>query len=216
MRHVLTFLSKGVGFKLVALLLAVGIVALVFQLSSAFRVHALNVKTEIKSTPPGIAKIIDRTGRPPAGLINPQSNRPTALIINTDVDFGTVFPGETVKGKFIVYLDKVTNTSSNTSWNTTYTWITYNVTLLEELDYTCEDIRPYLIVERDTVESDNETDPLADGTNNDYFARGSLNFTDNDTFDKWFVTFNVTDNISLNDYGAEVLIEVIDGEKAGG
>ena len=56
MRQISLFLRKVVGFKLVALLLSVALVALVFQLFSVFRVHAMNVKTEIKATPPGIGR----------------------------------------------------------------------------------------------------------------------------------------------------------------
>jgi len=66
MRHVLSFLHKRAGFKLVALLLLVALVALVFQLSGAYKGHALNVHTEIKATPPGIAMIIDQTGQTPS------------------------------------------------------------------------------------------------------------------------------------------------------
>ena len=201
MRQISLFLRKVVGFKLVALLLSVALVALVFQLFSVFRVHAMNVKTEIKATPPGIAKIIDRTGRPPAGMINTQSNRPTALTINTDIEFGTVFPGETHQGHFIVSLTG----ADGTSWNGTYTEITYDVSMLLKASY--EDLRPYLIVQRDPAElPESEPDNTANGTTGDYFAQGSLNATD--TSDKWFVTFNATDDIPLDDYWIEIMIEV--------
>lgn len=200
MRQISLFLRKVVGSKLVALLLSVVLVALVFQLFNTYTVHALKVRTEIKATPPGIAKIIDQTGQPPAGMINTRSNRPTTLTINTDIDFGTTFPGETHQGHFIVSLTG----ADGTSWNGTYTETTYDVTMLLKASY--EDMRPYLIVQRDPAESDIEPDNTANGTAGDYFAQGSLNTTD--ISDKWFVTFYATDDIPLDDYWIEIMIEV--------
>lgn len=281
MRHVLTFLSKGVGFKLVALLLTVGIGVVIFQLSGAYKGHALNVHTEIKANPPGIAKIIDQTGQPsssypdigssgenqpsgteptsqagiesvtqpgagsatqpgtgttppgdntqpekppislitdiidkitggggapPPSPINLESNRPTILTINTDIDFGTVFPEETVQGHFIVYLTGTGNATDNETWDTgPFTAVTYNVTMTDNVS-PYKDMRPYLIVQRDPGELDSEPDDTANGTDNDYFAIGSLNVTDNDTFDKWFVTLEVPDD--TGDYWIKILIEV--------
>lgn len=201
MRQIWIFLHKRAGFKLVALLLSVALVALVFQLFNTYSVHALKVRTEIKATPPGIAKIIDRTGRPPAGMINTRSNRPTVLTINTDIDFGTVFPEEILQGHFIVSLTG----ADGTSWNGTYTETTYNVTMTTNVT-PYKDLRPYLVVQRDPAESDTEPDNTANGTTHDYFAQGSLNVTDNDTGDKWFVTLEVPDD--TGDYWIEIMIEV--------
>lgn len=276
MRHVLTFLSKGVGFKLVALLLTVGMGVMIFQLSGAYKGHALNVHTEIKANPPGIAKIIALTGQPPSidsstgssgenqlpeteptsqpgtesatqpetettspgdntqpqnwfippvikkilggdgedeapppSLINLKSNRPTVLTINTDIDFGTVFPEETVQGHFVVYLTGTSNTTDTDNWTTAptggFTAVTYNVTMTDNVS-PYKDMRPYLIVQRAPGELDIEPDDTANGTDNDYFAQGSLNVTDNDTFDKWFVTLEVPDD--TGDYWIVILIEV--------
>lgn len=266
MKHILTFLHKGVGFKLVALLLAVGVGVMLFQLSGAYKEHTLNVHTEIKANPPGIAKIIDRTGQPPStdsdivssgenqlsetepasqpetqttppgdntqpqkwyippvikkilggdgedeapspSSIDLKSNRPTVLTINTDIDFGTVFPGETLQGHFIVSLTGTSNTTDTDNWTTPFTSVTYNVTMKLYSGSGFEDMRPFLFVQRDPGESDNEPDNTANGTAGDYWALGDLN-SDNDTSDKWFVTFNATDDIPLDDYWTEIWIEV--------
>ena len=274
MRHVLSFLHKRAGFKLVALLLSVALVALVFQLFGAYKGHALNVHTEIKATPPGIAMIIDQTGQPPStdydigssgenqpskteptsqsgtesatppgtettppgdttppqkppipavidivekifggggapppSPVSLESNRPTVLTINTDIDFGTVFPEEILQGHFIVYLTGTGNATDNETWTNPFTAVTYNVTMVEHQntnDY--KDVRPYLVVQRDPAESDTEWDDTANGTAADYFAQGSLNATDNDTGDKWFVTLEVPDD--RGDYWIEIMIEV--------
>ena len=208
MRRFLTFLHKRAVLNVVALLLSAVLVGLVFQLFNTYSVHALKVRTEIKATPPGIAKIIDKKGRPPRGLINPHSNRPSILTINTDIDFGTVFPEETVQGHFIVYLTGTGNATDNETWTSgPFTDVTYNVTMVEHQNTNSyKDLRPYLIVQRDPAESDIEPDNTANGTSNDYSAQGSLNVTDNDIGDKWFVTLKVPDD--LGDYWIEILVEV--------
>jgi len=90
----LIFLHKIIGFKIVAILLSVGMVVVVFQFSSAFKVHALNVHTEIKANPPGIARIIDRTGNPPPGIVNPTGTQPPLPTSGSDPDTsGTGLPG---------------------------------------------------------------------------------------------------------------------------
>jgi hypothetical protein len=195
-----------VVLNVIALLLAVVLVGLVFQLFNTYSVHALKVRTEVKATPPGIAKIIDKKGRPPKGLINPKSNRPSILTINTDIDFGTVFPEETVQGHFIVYLTGTGNTTDNETWKTgPFTAVTYNVTMSTNVT-PYKDLRPHLVVQRDPAEADIEPDNTANGTSNDYSAQGSLNVTDNDTGDKWFVTLEVPDD--TGDYWIEIMIEV--------
>jgi hypothetical protein len=278
-RHVLTFLHNIVGFKLVALLLTVAMGVIIFQLSGVYKGHALNVYTEIKATPPGIAMIIDQTGQPPSADSNigpsgdnqpskteptsqsgtesatppgtesatppgteatppgdttpPQkppiplvidivekifggggapppssvtleSNRPTVLTINTDIDFGTVFPEEILQGHFIVYLTGTGNATDNETWTNPFTAVTYNVTMLAKSPY--KDMRPNLVVQRDPGESDIEPDNTANGTSSDYSAQGSLNVTDNDTGDKWFVTLEVPDD--TGDYWIEIMVEV--------
>ena len=95
MGHILIFLHKIVGFKLLAILLSVAMVVVVFEFSSAFKVHALNVHTEIKANPPGIAKIIDRTGNPPSGIVNPTGAQPPLPTSGSEPNTsGTGLPGE--------------------------------------------------------------------------------------------------------------------------
>ena len=94
MGHILALLHNIVGFKVLAILLTVAMGAMVFQLSGPFKAHALNVHIEVKPTPPGIVKIIDRSGEPPSGIVNPEGNGPTAFTTDSDTDSGTVFFGE--------------------------------------------------------------------------------------------------------------------------
>ncbi len=235
-------------------------VALLLQLSCTFKAQALNVHTEIKADPPGIVRIIDRTGEPPPGrvnsegngltapatspnadsgqpgepeptpplknsatppgiekvirktgvpppgLISPKGSRPAVLTINTDIDFGTAFPGETQQGEFIVYLAGVDEDEWEDEWEEE-TSVTYSITLSNP-DFV--DMRPYVIVERDTGESDNEPDGIADGTNGDYAANGTLDASESseDESDRWLVTFYVPDSITEGDYGLQILIQV--------
>jgi len=234
-RHVLSFLHKRAGFKLVALLLSVALVALVFQLFGAYKGQPSKTEPTSQSgtesatppgtetTPPGdttppqkppiplvidiVEKIFGGGGAPPPSPVSLESNRPTVLTINTDIDFGTVFPEEILQGHFIVYLTGTGNATDNETWTNPFTAVTYNVTMVEHQntnDY--KDVRPYLVVQRDPAESDTEWDDTANGTAADYFAQGSLNATDNDTGDKWFVTLEVPDD--LGDYWIEIMIEV--------
>jgi len=272
MGHILIFLHKIVVFKILAILLSVGMVVVVFQLSGTFKAHALNVHTEIKANPPGIVKIIDRTGNPPPGIVNPTGAQPPLptsgsepntsgtglpgepppdgngnngpggtpgkgnsqsqtgfippglsnirgggggaaapagagssegssgplLTINTNIDFGTVFPGETVTGNFTIYLTGV----DNTPWvDGPYT--SYNVTMLAKMGY--QDMKSSMKVQRDPNEApETEPDPIADGPIGDYTAQGTLD--SNDISDTWIVRLEVPDG--LGDYWIEILIEV--------
>ena len=278
MRHVLIFLRSIVGFKLVALLLTVGMGVILFQLSGAYKEQALNVHTEIKAYPPGIVKIIDQTGQPspvdsdtgssgenqpteteptsqsgtesamqpgtettppgdntqtqkpslspfideiiggggapPPSLVNLESNRPTVLTINTDIDFGTVFPGEECEGHFIVYLTGTDNSSGTDQWPGDWPtpFISANYTLLLVSKNGYGDMRPTMVVERDTSETDTEPDPIANGWIVDYQAMGSLdkNADPSDTGDKWIVSWNATDTI--DEFWTEIRIVLIDYE----
>jgi len=78
MGHILIIiLHKIVSLKLLAVLFLVTTVVMIFQLSTAFKVHALNVHTEIRADPPGIVRIIDRTGSLPAGITDPDDDSDT-------------------------------------------------------------------------------------------------------------------------------------------
>ncbi len=139
---------------------------------------------------------------PLLGIVNigGQGNR---VYINTDIDYGTVFPGESFTGHFIIYLTGV----DEDDWEGgPYSELIYTITLLEKSPY--EDMRPYLTVEKAT-EGDSETDWIADGPNDDYDAEGNL--SGSDTSDKWWVTFTVPDDPDeFGEYQADILVEVPD------
>lgn len=67
------------SFKLLVVLLSVAaaVAVGVFQLSTTYTVHALNVRTEVRADPPGIVRIIDRTGSLPAGITDPDDDSDT-------------------------------------------------------------------------------------------------------------------------------------------
>lgn len=110
-----------------------------------------------------------------------------SLTINTDIDFGTVFPGQTVSDYFELCL-----IDPNSS-------LTYDIDLelkpLDPLDPPLgdfPDMRPYMTVERDPAEApETEPDGSADGRINDYEAEGSLDGPAGDECDKWIVTLYV-------------------------
>ncbi len=107
-----------------------------------------------------------------------------SILINTDIDFGTVFPGQTVSDDFVLCL-----ADPSTS-------VTYDIDLqLKPLnpdpgDF--PDMRPYMIVERDPIETDSDPDS-ADGRIGDYAASGSLDglSVPPDECDRWIVTLDV-------------------------
>ena len=106
-----------------------------------------------------------------------------SLTINTDIDFGTVFPGETVSDYFELCLSDPGSS------------LTYDIDLeLKPLDPppgVFPDMRPYMVAERDPSETDTEADPIADGRAADYHAKGSLDGPADDQCDKWIVTLDV-------------------------
>ncbi len=119
------------------------------------------------------------------------------IYVNTDIIFGTVFPGENVTGYFIVHLEAGTDN------------VTYTLVLSENT--TSNDMRPYLLVKRHKGVGDTDSEPggneEADGTKNDYDAEGTLdrNADPADTFDEWWVSFYVP--YVLGDYVADIAIE---------
>ena len=177
------------GARLAGLIVAIVTVALVVQLSTVFKVHALNTHAEIKADPPGIARIIDRDGRPPRGQVNLKSNRPTALTINTDIDFGTVFPGESDQGEFIVYL--------NVDGHPAYTRVEYHLVLATPGG--SQDMTPYLTVVRDPAETDTDT-----------VASASLDSTSapSDISDRWLVTLALPDDPPPGNYWTTITVVV--------
>jgi hypothetical protein len=276
-------MKKGLGFKILIAILILLLAGAVFQLMETFSLHTMNVHTQIKATPPGIARIIENTEEPSGGAPiidgseNPPSftptsggsgnspvstqtaggnqdppdptattpttdgeeeppstttppegkeqppaaappagggggggapsgmklnvdQEPTILTINTDIDFGTVFPGEVRQGHFIVYL---TGTDGE-PWPEEFTQVTYNVTLLAPPDAAYKDMRPYLLVQRNPAESDTEPVSTANGTAGDYFAFGHLDADAGDTGDEWLVTLYTPDE--AGDYWIEIEI----------
>lgn len=240
MGHVLIFLHKSVVFKLVAVLLLLTTGALLFQLSTTFKVHALNVHTEIKADPPGIVRIIDQNGEPPpgivnsegngptapttdpnadsgqpgepesdpppasdpppgigkiitesgappAGLVRPKGNRPTILTINTDIEFGTVFPGETQQGEFIIYITDAQDSPATVLYH-----------LILSTPGATQDLSPYLNIVRDSAETGEAPDTPV-----------SASLTDQDDIsDRWLVTLTLPDDPPEGDYGITITVWV--------
>lgn len=174
--------------------LAAVAVAALFLVVNSLGVHALKVRAEIKSMPVGIAKIIDIGGKPPKGLFNPKGSRPTALTINTDIEFGNVFPGETQQGEFIVYLGDPQSGGIGQ-----YTRVEYHLIVVgKPLNL---DLSPYLTIIRDPAE--NDVDP-------DTVSAASVDSSQNpsDTMDRWLVTLTLPDDPPKGDYWTTITVWV--------
>lgn len=197
MRPVILSGLKLSGVRLAGLIVAIATVAVVIQLSTVFKVHALNTHAEIKAEPPGIARIVGRDGRPPRGQLNFRGNRPTALTINTDIEFGTVFPGETDQGEFIVHL------SDSEIGSGPFVRVEYHLVLATAVGF--EDMTPYLTMVRDTVETDSEADTV---------VSASLDVSDlvvgpsGDISDRWLVTLTLPDDPPPGDYWTTITVIV--------
>ncbi len=121
-------------------------------------------------------------------------NQGQVLYINTDIDYGTVFLGESLTDYFTVYL---TGEETSLDYSIELTWTAGNG----------KDMRPYLTVWKAT-EGDSETDWIADGPNGDYDAAGTL--SGSDTSDKWWVTFDVPNELGdVGDYWTKIMVEVV-------
>lgn len=133
---------------------------------------------------------------------------PDGLEINTDIDFGIVFPQTTRTDYFRVCLSK--------TWCGGGQAKTDYKLVLERKPLECgrwgchqteyyPDLRPYLFVERDPAETGEPPEP--DGTAgglagpDDYIARGHLDFRTGDKCDTWLVTMKVP--IYRGDYNPE-------------
>lgn len=152
-------------------------------------VQALKVKTEIKSMPAGIAKIINTHGTPPNGMVEPRSNH-TALTINTDIDFGTAFPGEILSGEFKVML-------TDPELGGQYTRVEYHLVITGMPGKL--DLSPYLTEVRDTAETDIDPDTP---------VQASVDSNQGDIFDRWIVTMTLPDNPSKGDYHTTITVWV--------
>jgi hypothetical protein len=137
---------------------------------------------------------------------------PDGLEINTDIDFGTVFPQETRTEYFKVCLSKTycqctcgcsgcgggCGSGSGCQATTDYK-IVLKLKPLECGWSGCHgtqyypDLRPYLIVQRDPAETHEPAEPdgTANGIGGDYIAQGHLDGRTGDECDKWLVTMRV-------------------------
>jgi len=184
-----------VNIKWLWLVLLIALVLVAWQLSSLVQVDAFKVHARVKDTPPGYAHATAHRGRPPPGLVRIADDGGDILYINTDIDFGTVFPGEEVTGHFTVHLKEG------------YDQVTYSVNMTLKNAAGVTEMREFLVTQRHygTGDTDSETgNDIADGTIGDWDAEGTLDRDAGDTFDEWWVTFYVPDG--LGEYGAEILI----------
>ncbi len=117
------------------------------------------------------------------------------IYINSDIDYGDVFPGEEVTGHFTVYLQE----------NVPDVYYTVNMTASDS------GMSNYLVTQRHYGVGDdehNEPDDVANGLNGDFKAEGYLNSHDGDIYDEWWVTFYVPD--MTGDYNTQILVSPLD------
>jgi hypothetical protein len=139
---------------------------------------------------------------------------PDGLEINTDIDFGIVFPQQTRTDYFKVCLSKTwcecggcggcgsgcgggCRSGCSSQSKTDYK-VVLNLKPLpcsrcsHETKY-YPDLRPYLIVQRDPSETGEPAEPdgIANGIGGDFIARGHLDAFKGDKCDKWLVTMRV-------------------------
>lgn len=180
---------KGFGTKVVIFAAMLLLLAAAWQLSSLVQVSAFKVKAEVKD-PAGIGKVILKKGSPPPGKVKIGGNK-NIIYINTDIDYGDVFPGEEVTGHFTVYLLEEVES------------VIYTIEMTDSpsgMRANLVTARPYGIGDDER----NEPDDIADGLSGDWNASGYLNRADGDTFDEWWVTFRVPD--VLGDFDAQILV----------
>jgi hypothetical protein len=119
---------------------------------------------------------------------------PDGLEINTDIDFGIVFPQTTRTDYFKVCLSKTWCGGGQAKTD-------YKIVLerkpLECGRWGCHpteyypDLRPYLMVKRDPAENHEPPEPDGTAGGDDFIARGHLDDRAEDKCDKWLVTMNV-------------------------
>lgn len=197
--------------RLLLALLAVGLGLLGYQLSTATAVHAFNVNASVKRDMVQSGQVVAKRSDPPPAMVkivNKKDNKKGNLLyINTDIDYGNVFPGESPTGHFIVYLAEGVDKKG---WQQgPYSRVQYSVTVKNAAGKKV--MKSYLLVRRDPAETDtNDPDPVADGRLLDFGAIGVVDT--NDISDKWLVTFYVPEIAegSVFDYGAQIEIEVWD------
>ena len=123
-----------------------------------------------------------------------QGNNADLLYINTDIDYGTVFPGESgIEGEFIVHIN---NEEWEGNWGGNYAQVTYRVFLRVAGGYL--DLGPYLSIVRDPAEV---------AENPDTMASASVDNQD-DRSDRWIVTLNNVP-VDLGEYQVEIVVELV-------
>jgi hypothetical protein len=121
---------------------------------------------------------------------------PDGLEINTDIDFGIVFPQTTRTDYFKVCLSKTWCGCGGGQTKMDYK-IVLNLKPLECGRCGCHDtkyypdLRPYLIVQRDPAETGEPAEPDGTAGGADFIAQGHLDSSVGDKCDKWLVTMNV-------------------------
>ncbi|MEE8471783.1 MAG: hypothetical protein V3S82_01305 [Dehalococcoidia bacterium] len=186
-----------------AVLMAVGLLGSSLLLAT----QALKVTARVTDMPPGIMGVAEKRGSPPPGIVRITGGGDSVLYVNTDIDFGTIFPGETgLRGKFTVFITGVPGSGPPWTDPETPTAIAYSVALNG-----AGTLSPFIRVVKDPAEADTETDPLIDPPG-DFTAGGSLDDTASppDTSDVWWVILDepVED---LGDYAAEITVDIISG-----
>ena len=184
----------GSGIKFLWIVLVIALVVGAWALSSLFQNDAFNVRATVKGSPTGTVQTIvggsgpesseykdpetgsGSSGGSPPMIVELGGNQGQVLYINTDIDYGTVFPGESLTDYFTVYL----TTETSLDYSIELTWIPGN---------SDKDMRPHLTVWKDPSESEVEPNNIADGPAGDYTAEGTL--SGSDISDKWLVRFDV-------------------------
>ncbi len=157
---------------------------------------ALSNDANTQDMPPGQVKKSGGGGSAKPKVVNPKSNRSTILTINTPIDFGNVFPGETLEDHFTISLS-----SDNI---TPYENVTYHITVIVKGGYL--DLTPYLNVQLSAAEQTaGETDNITSAT---LGPPGPGPGTDDS--DEWRVILNLPHDAPDGDYWTLITIHVDD------
>ncbi len=145
-------------------------------------------------------------GTPAVAIVNNSNGLDLITVTPGILDFGYCFPGEVVTLTFTVAM--------NTE---VYGTVNYTIEMVEPDGGfgSAYDIRPYLVVQKDTTEGESETDDIADGRISDYNAEGTIVDTDGlineDEVDMWVVKFYVP--YTTGNYWAWIRVEPVSWEE---
>jgi len=176
------------GFRLITLTVVTLACMALFVAYGVLNVSASSVDTNTEPVPAGIAKLLNWLGLEPRGLTANVSD-PTALRINTDIEFGTVYPGDTHQGEFTVLLSDIDSEGFNR--------VEYHLSLSGVSGYL--DLTPYLTLVRHPAETDTESDNV---------TSASVDASLDDTSDRWLVTLSLPKNVELGDYRTIITVMV--------